>query len=137
MNEQEAIEQEAIEQEAQMLAIREFWLDQLGLEIGAGVVILPIGGQAGAGFQGILVDFILNAGNGMIIAVIIQQAAGLPRVVIRWEAIAMITKGVATAPVDKTNVPDEVDFDSLVAFAKNQGIEVPDDIQAMLDTPGL
>lgn len=124
-------ENEDITMEDQMILVRRYWLDVLGIELGESVVILPRDGQ---GFQGLLVD-LLSSTSGMPLLVIIQQAAGMPRVNIRWDAITMITAKVPEAPIETANTT--LDFDSLVAFAEREGIDVPEDIRQMLDTPGL
>lgn len=117
--------------EAMMLHIRQFWLDQLGLEIGGPVTMFVQGG----GFEGQLVDCIMNANDGMLIAVIITNVAR-QRVVVRWDQITMITKSAPKGEGDDGK-PKSVDFESLVAFANENGIDVPDDIQSMLDAPGF
>lgn len=124
-------ENEDITMEDQMILVRRYWLDVLGIELGESVVILPRDGQ---GFQGLLVD-LLSSTSGMPLLVIIQQAAGMPRVNIRWDAITMITAKIPEAPIETANTT--LDFDSLVAFAEREGIDVPEDIRQMLDTPGL
>lgn len=124
-------ENEDITMEDQMILVRRYWLDVLGIELGESVVILPRDGQ---GFQGLLVD-LLSSTSGMPLLVIIQRAAGMPRVNIRWDAITMITAKVPEAPIETANTT--LDFDSLVAFAEREGIDVPEDIRQMLDTPGL
>lgn len=120
---------EELSAEETMAVVQEYWMETLGLDIGENVVILPRDGQ---GFEGILVDFV-STNTGMPMLVIIQQAVGMPRVTIRWDAITMITSKIPEAPIDKTNT--SIDFESLVAFAEREGIDVPDSIKDMIDSP--
>lgn len=127
--------------EVRMLAIRQFWLTNLGLTLGEAVLCTTGGGE---GFQGILEDIMLDGDTAMPLMVIMQTAGGLGRICVRWHRISMITSYVpdnndvsAATTAAATTADESVSIAKLVEFADSQGLDVPDDIRGLLGTPGL
>lgn len=138
MNENE--DPEASKFQDQMVALRAFWLDNLGLTIGEAVLCTTGGGE---GFQGVLLDLMLSGDTAMPLVVIMETTGGLGRVNVRWDHISMITSfipngnDISAAEDAAKNAQDAVSVSKLVEFADSQGLDVPDDIRGLLDTPGL
>lgn len=111
------------------------WYDILELVQGEEVTIIPrdLPGQM---LQGTLVALIVSDTGPVM--VLIRQAEGKPINTIPWGAICMITKSIvplaATEAASSVAVPSVAD---LVAMAGDIGLDVPDDIRAMLDSPSV
>lgn len=110
----------------------------LDLVMGEEVTILPIGSQDGSGFRGVLVNLFTNEFG---LPVLVQIRDGdKPCANIPWSSIVLISRPLAPAVVMEANKAAVVETPSvadLVAMAGEIGLDVPDDIRTMLETPGL
>lgn len=98
-----------------------FWYSKIGVQNGDMVMIVPVGQTGGQGFQGELVDIIFV--NSLPYVVTIKNMASGP-VVIRWEAICMITK-VQSPEVDaETLARIKAEFEAQTGLS-------PDDVNAL------
>ena len=119
-----------------------YWHKAFGVDLGDEVMILPVGSQNGQGFQGILVDVAINGQTMAPIAVIIQQAPGMPHVTIPWHAIQMITKPQVSAADNAQAQKMAQDLASLepqdvIAFFEENGIEISPELrEAAIEAAG-
>lgn len=113
------------------------WLTLMGLTIGEQVVIIPRGGQPGQGFQGYLVEVVFGPTGPLLL--IIQDDAESARVNIPWDAVLMVTlpnpevEAAVQAIADQQEAAADISVADLQDMVKAMGMEIPPEIQALLD----
>lgn len=102
------------------LSTADGWLQVMGLVIGEEVMLIPVAG-GGNGFQGTLVELIVDRNTGP--AVFVIEKLGSPRVSVNWRNCAMVTRAVGPAAPTMSS-------QDLVKMADENGMHVPDEVRA-------
>lgn len=103
------------------------WLRLMGLEIGDEVTVLPMA-LPGQQFGGKLVDMAVGPEGPLVI--FLKQTEDKPVNTIPWHGVQLIAKALAPA----VEVPQPtVDLSELENFMRENGLEIPEDVQTFLD----